>query len=79
VRELGAWRPRSTQSSQVNPVKISTPWVLAGFAWKEEFKGKEINFIWGTRHIRQNLWCKVIKSDRVKLVTAWIKPGSALD
>jgi hypothetical protein len=72
-----AWRPRSTQSSQGNPVKISTPQVWAGFARKEEFKGKEINFIWSTNQVEQNLWCKVIESDRVKLITIRIKPGSA--
>ena len=73
-----AWRPRSTQSSQVNLVKISTPQVRAGFAWKEEFKGNKINFIWGANQIGQNLWCKVIKSDWVKLVMTWIRFGLRL-
>ena len=30
-------------------MKISTPWVWAGFAWKEEFRVKEIQFIWGAK------------------------------
>jgi len=45
---------------------------------EEEFKGKEMNFIWGTKQIGQNLWCKVIESDWVKLVTTRISFGLRL-
>ena len=59
--------PRSTR------LKFQHHGFELGFAQKEEFKGKEINFIWGTKQIGQNLWCKVIESDRVKLVTIQIR------
>jgi len=38
-----------------------------------------MKFIWGTKQVRQNLWCRVNESNQVKLAKTQIKPGSALD
>ena len=58
-------------------MKILIPRVCTGFGGKEEFRMGEKEFVWGSKQARQNYMCRVEESDRDKLATTQINPGSA--